>query len=543
VSRRITVRISSVVGGLALAATFAPASAMTPEPAAPAAIASVDAGGLTTVTLDLVGDTWVSSSGETSSQSDSPELRVGSSSFGQPRSRSYLDFDYAPLADIPAGAVVTAATLSLSNFETGSCSDNPIRAARITGAWSVPALTWASQPAATTAGWATSSVAFGATDCPGEGPVTFDAKKIVSAWISGEPERGILIKCDHEASATSFRKYRSAENGDATKAPTLTVSYDSSPDTPSSLTVTPGSTGFVSSLTPTLSAVVTDSDGPVHGTFEVRKGSTLRSPLVWSASTDPVDSGDIVSVTVPEGVLVDATIYTVIAWGDDGTLRSQLPAATQFKTDLTAPTAVVTSNVFTDGAWKTTMPTSATITLNGSSDTGGFHLTSDGVEYTVGANSLGDKAVTIKPTPGWHTVVATPVDRAGNVGEPVTFSWGTGAPEFTTPAFWQQSTGDFAVDISAPAGATGATLSWLVPGESTWHTATQLVRDDSAWDGSVTADRGRSTTGAMTWHATAEAFGSGTLKAPALVLIHGCFQYDGAADKCTADRYVQLVEE
>jgi hypothetical protein len=46
----------------------------------------------------------------------------------------------------------------------------------------------------------------------------------------------------------------------------------------------------------------------------------------------------------------------------------------------------------------------------------------------------------------------------------------------------------------------------------------------------------------MTWHATDEALGTGTLTAPTLVLVHGCFHYTAAADKCTADRYVQLVE-
>lgn len=542
-SRRITARVLSVVGGLALAATIAPASAMTLEPAAPTASTTINPDGTTTVTLGLVGDTWVSSAGQTTSQFASPELRVGSSAAGQPRSRSFLDFDYAPLADIPAGAVITSANLKLSNFVTGTCSGNPIRAARITGAWTVADLTWANQPAATTAGWGSSTAAFGATDCPGEGTVNVDVKGVVNGWIAGEAERGILIKADQESAAKSFRKYRSAENGDAAKAPTLSVTYDRYPDAPGFLTATPGPAPYATTLTPTISAGLTDPDGgQLHGSVEVRKGSALSSPLVWSTSTGTVDSGDVVSVTVPDGVLLDETVYTVIAWADDGTLRSRIPAVSQFKTDVTAPSVVVTSNVFTDGEWTNPMPTSASMLLKGSPDVRGFQVVADGVEYSVGAATNGSWVVKIKPTPGWHVTTVTPIDRAGHVGTPTTFSWGTGAPEFTTPAFWQQSTGDFPVDISAPAGATGATLSWQVPGETIWHTAAQVVRAGSSWNGSVTADRGRSTTGPLTWHATAETLGTGTLSAPTLVLIHGCFHYPSAPDKCTADRYVQLVE-
>ena len=541
-SRRTTLRVLSAVGGLALAATVAPAYAMTPEPAAPAT-AEVTADSTHTVTLDLVGDTYVSSSGQTTSQSSSTELRVGSSNLGLTKSRSYLDFDYSPLADIPADAVIASADLDLSNFVTGSCAGTPIRAARITGDWTLDGLKWSTQPSATTAGWASSTAAFGASACPDEGVVTFDVKGIVSDWISGEPEHGILIKADRENAATGYRKYRSSENGDASKAPTLTITYDAPPGVPTDLSVTPGANSYATSLTPTLGATVTDPDGPVSGYFEVRKGTTLSSPIVWTATSDPVDSGDEASVTVPDGVLLDGTLYSVWVRSDDGIMRSN-PAAIAFKTDVTAPTVTITSDKYTDNTWLSGAPVSSTFTFDGSTDTAGFHITTDGTEYTVGTNRLGGNyATSWTPTPGWHVITAAPVDKAGNVGAVQTFRFGVGAPEFTTPAFWQESTADFPVDVSAPAGATGATLSWQVAGESTWHTATHVVKGGSAWNGSVIADGGRSTTGPLTWHATAETLGAGTLTAPALVRIHACFHYSGAADKCTADRFVQLVEE
>jgi hypothetical protein len=544
VSRRIWLRSLSAVACIGLAAAAFPASALAPEPGTTSAVVAVDnPDGTHTVVLDLAGDTWVSSSSTTASQSTSPELRVGSNNLGLNKARSFLDFDYSALAAIPADAVITSAHLDLSNFVTGSCNGTAIRALRITGDWTLAGVKWSAQPAVTTLGSGTSTTSYGATACPAEGTVAFDVAGIVSAWIGGAAKHGIQVKADKEGAATGYRKYRSAENGDAAKAPTLTVTYNSYPSTPTDLAITPGNPGYAASLTPTFSAVVSDPDGgQVRGSFVVRKGTLANSPIVWTGSSDLVDSGDAASATVPDGLLLDGTTYSVSVSGDDGSLKSRTFAAAKFKVDTTAPDVVVTSNVFTDGVWTSPMPSSATITFNGAADVGGFYVTTDGVEFTVGANTAGDHTTTFTPTPGWHITTVTPVDRAGNAGSPVTFSWGTGAPEFSTPAFWAQSTGDFPVNVSAPAGATSATLSWRLPSEGTFHTATHLTRDDAAWNGSVITDRGRATTGPLIWHATQEALGTGHLTAPTYVLIHACFQYPSAPTACTADRYVQLVE-
>ena len=533
------------LAGAAASAATPTASAATLDPGGTStASAAVDPAGSHTVVLALAGDTWVSSSGQTTSQAASPELRVGSKNLGLTKSRSYLDFDYSALDSVPAGAVVSSAELTLSNFATGSCSGTAIRASRVTGAWTIAGLKWSAQPAVTTFGSGTSTAAFGATACPEEGTATFDVKGVVRDWLAGAARHGIQVKADKEGAASGYRVYRSAENGDAAKAPSLTVTYNSYPSTPTDVTVSPGNPNYATSLTPTLSAVVSDPDGgPVQGYFVVRKGTLASSPIVWSGSSDPVDSGEVASVAVPAGVLVDGAIYSVAAYGDDGALRSASFAAVKFKVDVTAPAVTITSDVFTDGEWTNPMPTSATITLDGSADTGGFYITTDGVELTAGANASGDYKATLKPTPGWHTTTVVPVDRAGNTGPTATFSWGTGAPEFSSPAFWAQSTASFTVDMSAPPGADGATLLWRLPGEAAWHTAAHVARGDEPWGGSVDNDAGHATTGELVWHATDEALGTGTLAAPAYVLIRGCFEYPSAPQACTADRYVQLVEQ
>jgi hypothetical protein len=544
-SRRIDFKTLATAAVVSLIAAMTPAmaaSASTPPTFAPGT--SVDnPDGTHTVTLALAGDTWVSSLGTTASQTTSPELQVGSNSLGLTKSRSYLDFDYSALASIPANAVISSAQLTLSNFATGSCKGSAIRASRITGSWSLASLKWSAQPTTTITGSGTSTASYGAAACPQEGVATFDVRGIVSAWLGGSAKLGIQIKADSEGMATGYRKYRSAENGDSAKAPHLSITYDSRPDKVANLSVAPGNTNYSTSLTPAISATVSDPDGgQVSGYFEVRKGTTALSPIVWSGTSDPVDSGSAATVTVPEGVLLDNTIYSVVAWANDGSLKSTQPTATIFKVDVTAPEVAISSDVYTSGTWASSAPTASKFTFDGSSDTAGFYITTDGTEYAVGANTAGgDYTITWTPPAGWHDITAKAVDKAGNVGPEQSFSFGVGSPSFTAPTPWEGATADFPVLMTAPQGATGATFQWRGYGETTWRTATHVRDGETPWDGSVSNDNNHSATALLTWHATQEPFGAGTLHAPALIEVRGCFHYPSSADACTDTRYVQLV--
>jgi hypothetical protein len=372
--------------------------------------------------------------------------------------------------------------------------------------------------------------------------VAFDATAIVNSWLSGGAQRGVQVAAVQEGAKTGFRKYRSAENGVATKAATITVTYNSYPATPEELAIEPESevVGLVPSLAPTFSAQLSDPEGDaVHALFEVRKGNNVLAPLVWSGASEPVASGETASATMPAGVLLDGTIYTVLVHAHDGTLKSKAKIYKVFKVDVTAPEVTITSDTLTNGQWTNPTPASAKVTLNGSADTAGFYLTVDGQEApAVGANSSGDYATTITPTPGWHTFEVTPVDKAGNLGATVTFSYGTGAPTFTAPSVWESSTADFSVSVDAPAGATGATLQWRVWGQGAWQTATKVDKGEAAWDGAVTTDGGRATTGLLTWHAALEA----PATRPLALQVRACFTY-AAGPSCTAERFVVLAEE
>lgn len=519
---------SLALGGLQLG--LGPASSATePEP--------TEGTTAQTFVLKATGDTWVQSGLTSKSQHTSPELRVGTKNAGLTQAKSYLTFDTSALGAAQASWIVDA-RVSLSNFAAGSCSGSAIRLSQVTKAWSLTGLTWGTQPTVTAAGASTNDKARGATGCATEGVVDFDATAIVRSWVAGAGNHGVQLASVKTGANGSYRGYRSLENGDPAKVPTLTVTVSQPPETPTDLAVTPAGAGdFITSTTPTLSATVSDPDGgQVRGYFEVTNGATV----VWSGTSTPVASGGTATIDVPAGKLTDGSIYTVSAWGqDDVDVRSATPAFETVIVDSIAPSVSVASATFTNGQWSATLPSSDTLTLDGSGDTGGFHLDLDGSTATVGADSQGDKTLTYTPSAGWHVLKVTPVDRAGNLGEPVTFSYGAGAPAFTKPAQWTASTASFPVDFSGPAGASGATLEWRLAGATTWRSATKVTTGDgTAWQGAVTGT-GRSTTGALTWNATQEPYNAGKLTGPALLELRGCFQY-AAAEACTTSVVVTL---
>lgn len=493
-----------------------------------------------TVVLAVGGDTWVDTLLNQSSQYSSTELQVGSNSLGITRSRSFMYFDFSPLYSMTPG-VLTSATVQLSDFESGACPGTAVRMSRITSGWTLSGLTWSNQPTATTAGSSTSSAALGTNGCSPEGTVSFDATAIASSWFNdGTPQDGVEFAADNEGIASGWRRFRSMENGDLSKAPKMVLTYNSYPNTPTGLTVSPGSNGYASSTTPTLSAVVSDPDGgPTRGYFEVRSGSGV----VWSGSSAMATSGARVSVTVPSGLLGDGSTYTVAAYSQDSSLNSQTAETVSMPVDTSPPTSSITASAFTAGTWTVTPPASSTFTFHGSSGTGGFYVKFDGVDLgPVAASSSGDFVSSPwVPTAGWHTTQITPVDLAGNLGSPTTFSFGVGGGGFTTPNEWTESTSSFPIDASGPPNATGANVQFRLLGETTWHTASQLTTAGSPWSGAVTTSAGRSETPVLVWNSTAEAYGGGTLSGPAGLQLRTCFHYASASDSCTDPREIDLI--
>lgn len=376
-------------------------------------------------------DSWVDSASAKASQSTSPELRIGSTNVGFTKARSYVRFDVADLLGIAADSVQSA-SMTVSDFVTGSCTGGRVRMSQVTADWTETGLAWTKQPATTSTGSSTTTEAHGAAKCPAEGPMTWDARSILTSWAGGAPNYGIQLKADTETSSAGFRKLRSLENGDLAKAPVLEVTYNSAPPTPTGLTVTPGNEKYMTSLTPTLSAEVTDPEGAqVRAHFQIY---TTDPALVWEGNSDWVNSGETATLEVPEDVLTQRQYYVAV-FASDGQLESTSAQVKVYRVDTVAPTVTITATGYTDGGWDPTPPATNTFTLDGPYDTATFELVIDGW-YTVTAypssSGSGDFSFSFAPASGWHTVQATATDKAGNVGPTASFSFGAGTPP---PAF------------------------------------------------------------------------------------------------------------
>ncbi|NHA01379.1 DNRLRE domain-containing protein [Nocardioides sp. W3-2-3] len=316
------------------------------------------------------------------------------------------------------------------NFQSGTCSAGAIRASRITASWAPSTLTWSNQPVATATDQAQYSPAHGATGCAAD-EAQWNVTNIVQSWADGSAANyGLRLAAYTETNPNTWRGYWSADSSGGIQKPRLIVTYNRYPSTPTSLQVAPSPDG---------SHVRLDHADPVGRGHRPRRRAGRRllrgqagqhrhlvrhqrdGGLRWHRECrGPVGQS-----------LTDGGQYTVTVRGEDGVAaRSKTAASTNVTVDTNVPDVIVTSNVFTNGTWTNTLPSSATTTLNGSADTTAFLVDYDGVKANIKANASGDATMPYAPTPGWHVLAVTPIDTAGNYGTPVTFSHGVGAASF-----------------------------------------------------------------------------------------------------------------
>ncbi|RNL64174.1 DNRLRE domain-containing protein [Nocardioides marmoriginsengisoli] len=264
-------------------------------------------------------DTWVWDTNPTAIHPYDETLYAGTPDGGVTRYRTYLEFENG----LWQNQVVSAATLTMRNFDSATCSGTAVRARRVTSAWTPGTTTWNNQPAVTGANEAASSAARGfSTSCPAA-DVSWNVKDIVGIWAANPSiNYGFQIAAASETGTGSFRKYRSAGYTYTSLIPRLSVTYNSYPYTPTNVAISPGLDGVVGSTTPTLSATVSDRDlGSVRARFNIYNGDS-GTDLVWSGDGTVVASGGRSQIIVPSDVLVDGSHYTVKVYGFDGALLS-----------------------------------------------------------------------------------------------------------------------------------------------------------------------------------------------------------------------------
>ncbi|MET8145076.1 DNRLRE domain-containing protein [Sphaerisporangium sp. NPDC005288] len=280
-----------------------------------------------TSTLTVGTDTWVATNFP-DSQRGSTELKAGTFDGGTTVARSYLLFnDIAGLR----GKHILDTDLRLWTYWSSTCSTaGPgVQVRRVTAGWDPDTIRYGSEPATTTSGAKTVTSAYGHdSGCPAAF-THWDIDAIVQAWADGSANHGVQVRGTDQSDSTTWRRYHSSNHTSGSQGPTdpaLTVTYDSRPTAPQ-VSITPGADSSTealttSSLTPTVSARATDSDGgSLTYTFTLTctpLGASCAQP-VRTRTISGVPSGTSAQWTVPPGYLTNATRYELSVEAGDGT--------------------------------------------------------------------------------------------------------------------------------------------------------------------------------------------------------------------------------
>jgi RHS repeat-associated protein len=380
-------------------------------------------------------DTWVESD-YTSSQYSSTELRAGTYNAGSVKARSYLRFGIGPVQ----GKHVLSATLKLYETHSFSCSARKVEVVRLQSPFS-SSTTWANKPdMGVVRGSATFAAGY-SSSCPNawESIILDD---IVQKWADGTYDNdGLAVRAADETDSYGWKKFNSG-NADS-KVPYLSVTYNSYPKTPTSLSTSPTvacTTGsgrpWLNTKTPTLKATVDDVDGgSLQASFYVKVvgGSQIGGGERLGSS---VSHGSVSSTALPSGWgLASGTSYSWRARAYDGTDYSAAYGGwCEFTVDTVAPTVgTITSNAFVNGEWTETK--SGTLSWTGSDtlalagyqtklDTGAWSALSSATSKTL--SNLAN---------GVHVFSVQAKDKAGNLSTIQSFWFGVGTGyALTSPA-------------------------------------------------------------------------------------------------------------
>ncbi|MGY4742873.1 DNRLRE domain-containing protein [Streptomyces sp. ATMOS53] len=474
-----------------------------------------------TTTLAVTTDTWVQGPDYPDSQVSSQELKSGTYDSGSDVAHSYLKFDVSKFA----GKHITAATMSLYNYYSATCSTSgaATQARRITSNWSSSSITWSAQPSTTTTGMATNTGHWGYdSTCPANWS-NWNLQSIVQAWADGSANYGLQIRAATESDSTTWRRFRSANYTTAGYAPKLVVTYNSYA-TASSVAISPSQVNayngkrYVTSLTPSLSAKMTDADGGnAQAQYEITADPAYADTTYsYTAYGKTVASGSTSTLTVPSASAFPADKhlrYRLRTY--DGTDYGAWSGYTTFVMNTGLPAApTISCTPYTADTWTAKSGTGATCTLDTSSSDGmGYHWGLDdasvpGRVYDTVDGSGGDPlTITITPGEDWHKVYAKTVDSGGNLSSAATayaFGVGDGAG-LLTPAEGDTAARRVSLTSTGKTTYTGFTYQYRRGETDTWTsvpTADVTKSADgsaiSAWPVAVSSG----SPAALTWSVT-----------------------------------------
>ncbi|MEU6774585.1 DNRLRE domain-containing protein [Streptomyces sp. NPDC046759] len=440
-----------------------------------------------TSTLAVTTDTWVQTPDYPDSQVSSEELKSGTYDAGTDVARSYLKFDVSPFT----GKHIQSATMSLYNYYSSTCSTSGATtdAKRITSTWSSSSITWGAQPTTTTTNKATNSGHWGYdSSCPGAWS-NWNLQAMVQDWANGSTNYGLQVASANENDATTWRRFRSANYSTSGYAPKLVVTYNSYPGVPTAAAVSPSAVNayngkrYVTSLTPTLSAKVTDADGgTVKAQFEITPDPAYNdTTYTYTATSAGVASGSTATLAVPSANAFPAGSHLRLrVRGYDSTDYGSWTGYTPFVLNTALPAAPsISCSSYPQDTWSAKATGAVTCTLDTTSTDGqGFKWGLDdpamkqSVYDTVDGNGGDPLNISITPADGWHTLYAQTIDSGGNLSSTNTkYSFGVGADgaALLSPGDGDRPARRVALASTGKNTYTGVTYQYRRGETDTWH--------------------------------------------------------------------------
>jgi RHS repeat-associated protein len=474
-----------------------------------------------TTTLAVTTDTWVQNPDYPDSQVSSQELKSGTYDAGSDVARAYLKFDVSKFA----GKHITAATMSLYNYYSATCSTSGAvtQARRITSTWSSSSITWGAQPSTTTTGVATNTGHWGySSSCPANWS-NWNLQSIVQAWADGSTNYGLQLRSADETDSTTWRRFRSANYTTSGYAPKLVVTYNSYATT-ASAAISPSQVNayngkrYVTSLTPSLSAKVTDADGGnVQAQFEITADPAYAdTTYTYTGTSASVASGGTAKLTVPSASAFPAGKHLRFrVRGYDSTDYGTWSSYTTFVMNTALPAApAISCDPYTQDTWTAQATGGATCTLDTSSTDGmGYYWGLDDSAvpsrvYDTTDGTGGDPlTVTVNPGADWHKLYAKTVDSGGNVSsETASYAFGVGdGAGLLTPAQGDSAARRVSLTSTGKTTYTGVTYQYRRGETDSWHDVPVAYVTKSS-DGSAVPAWPVTVTGgspaALTWNIT-----------------------------------------
>ncbi|SMF06641.1 DNRLRE domain-containing protein [Streptomyces sp. Amel2xC10] len=470
-----------------------------------------------TSSLSNVFDTYVQQ-GETVDWSADTELDFGNpgttNANGTPRTaQSFITWNTTPVQD----ALVLDAKLSLWNFHSGNtdCKLHP---------WEV----WSSGAASTSSRWtnrptmtakkATSTETRGNAGCTAQpdGWINADVTTLVQEWASANATRGHMgIRATDESVLAQWKRVNSANA--ASNPPKLVVNYNYRPRTGTKQEAGPpyfsyGGAYVVNTTTPTLRDTFVDANGDkVNGTFQIFDNAT-NAQVGNVIVSKYVPSGQVASVTVPAGVLVNGKTYKFRTSPYDGThYNTGWSAWKTFTVDTTAPSAPtkVTSTDYPTGSWVkgTGQAGTFTVTPPSGTDHNWLEWTLDGVTWTkvaTGGSSSAKAISVVPPKNGTHTLQVRAVDKADNKSDAIEYVFHAGPGGFVQPTDGERTARRLPLVAEADAGKyNSVSFSWRRSEADGWQQipvghVTSGGNSVTAWPVPLTAGRNAP----LVWNAT-----------------------------------------